>query len=206
MGYDYGATHEKILQSAKKFFLKKGYQGTNLREICRGADVTNGAFYRHFDSKEDLFKALVAPCVDGLMEMYDASNEACHKDITKDSILECIEIDNDSIITLINYIYDNFDSFKLLLLCSGGTSYSNIVEDLVDLEVRRTLGFFHELKELGVELEIPRERSIHILSHYYLESIFQCVLHNYRLEDTLEEVTTLVDFFNAGWRKILGVQ
>ena len=50
-GYD--ATHSKILESGIKNFLKDGYEKSNLRKICKEAGVTTGAFYRHFDDKEN---------------------------------------------------------------------------------------------------------------------------------------------------------
>ena len=47
----YEVTHQKILDSGKKLFLKNGYERTNLRELCKAAGVTTGAFYRHFEDK-----------------------------------------------------------------------------------------------------------------------------------------------------------
>ena len=43
----YDITHKKILESGKELFLKNGYERTNLRELCKKAGVTTGAFYRH---------------------------------------------------------------------------------------------------------------------------------------------------------------
>ena len=45
----YENTHKRILESGKMLFLKDGYERTNLRELCKTAGVTTGAFYRHFE-------------------------------------------------------------------------------------------------------------------------------------------------------------
>ncbi|HHK2054324.1 TPA: TetR/AcrR family transcriptional regulator, partial [Streptococcus pyogenes] len=57
----YELTHKKIMDSGKANFLKDGYERANLRKICKDAGVTTGAFYRHFNDKEDLFISLVDP-------------------------------------------------------------------------------------------------------------------------------------------------
>ncbi len=56
-------TIEKLKMAGKEEFLEKGYQGASLRNICKNAGVTTGAFYFSFDSKEALFKAILEPLV-----------------------------------------------------------------------------------------------------------------------------------------------
>ena len=51
----YDETHQRILESGMKMFLEKGFERTNLRDLCAEAGVTTGSFYRHFTSKEDIF-------------------------------------------------------------------------------------------------------------------------------------------------------
>lgn len=43
-----------ILGSALKLFVKRGIDGTSIRDIAAAAGVAEGALYRHFKSKEDL--------------------------------------------------------------------------------------------------------------------------------------------------------
>jgi TetR/AcrR family transcriptional repressor of nem operon len=47
-------TREKILGEAARLFALKGYHDTKLEEVRKAADVTTGAFFHHFDGKEDL--------------------------------------------------------------------------------------------------------------------------------------------------------
>ena len=53
------SVHERILAAARRLFLAKGYNGSNLRDIAREAQVSMGGIYHHFDSKEDIYKALL---------------------------------------------------------------------------------------------------------------------------------------------------
>ena len=48
-----------LLQSGKQQFLAHGFDRASLRVICRNANVTTGAFYSHFEKKEDLFAFLL---------------------------------------------------------------------------------------------------------------------------------------------------
>ena len=48
------STREKILDAALKVIRTKGYTATSVDDLCEEAQVTKGAFFHHFKSKEDL--------------------------------------------------------------------------------------------------------------------------------------------------------
>lgn len=52
-------TRARLLEEAAKLFYARGFAATSLEQIAEGAEVTKGAIYRHFASKEDLFLELV---------------------------------------------------------------------------------------------------------------------------------------------------
>ena len=54
------SNQQRILVAAKKLFLAKGFNGSNLRDIAREAKVSMGGIYHHFASKEDIYKTLLA--------------------------------------------------------------------------------------------------------------------------------------------------
>ena len=47
-------TELKIIKSALKLFVQKGYHGTSINDITTKVGVTKGALYSHFKSKRDL--------------------------------------------------------------------------------------------------------------------------------------------------------
>lgn len=53
------ATREKLLRAAAEVIAEKGYRAASLDEIAERAGLTKGAVYSNFDSKEDLFFAVV---------------------------------------------------------------------------------------------------------------------------------------------------
>lgn len=48
-------TRKKLLASAYHLFSNKGFKQASIDEICVGAGVTRGAFYSHFENKQELF-------------------------------------------------------------------------------------------------------------------------------------------------------
>ena len=53
-------THERLLEAAMKVFRRDGYHGASLDRVAAVAGYTKGAVYSAFDSKSDLFLALLA--------------------------------------------------------------------------------------------------------------------------------------------------
>jgi AcrR family transcriptional regulator len=52
-------TRGRLIQSAEKIFARDGFEAAKLEEIAADAGYTRGAFYANFESKEDLFLALL---------------------------------------------------------------------------------------------------------------------------------------------------
>lgn len=51
---------DKILEAALECFAQRGYAATRLREIAERAEVSEGALYRHYESKEAVAQTLFA--------------------------------------------------------------------------------------------------------------------------------------------------
>jgi AcrR family transcriptional regulator len=57
------ATRAKLLKAAEQVFARSGFEAARLEDIAAAAGYTRGAFYANFESKEDLFMALLEECV-----------------------------------------------------------------------------------------------------------------------------------------------
>ncbi|MHC9293119.1 TetR family transcriptional regulator [Mycobacterium sp. LTG2003] len=57
-----GITRRKIIAAAVDVFSEMGYPATGLGEIIERAEMTKGALYYHFDSKESLAEAIIDEC------------------------------------------------------------------------------------------------------------------------------------------------
>ena len=63
------ARPSEILDAAYAVFTKKGFASARMDDIARAAGVTKGTVYLYFDSKETVFKALVAGAFGERLEM-----------------------------------------------------------------------------------------------------------------------------------------
>jgi AcrR family transcriptional regulator len=52
-------TINKILQAARELFVARNYADVTMKDISRAADMTKGALYHHFESKEDLYVTMM---------------------------------------------------------------------------------------------------------------------------------------------------
>jgi AcrR family transcriptional regulator len=72
-------TRRKLLAAAKRIFAKDGFEAARLEDIAAGAGYTRGAFYANFESKEDIFFALLEEWVRERIESVTATLRR-HKD------------------------------------------------------------------------------------------------------------------------------
>ena len=47
-------TKERIFKAAKEILQRNGYENLSIKNICEEAGVSNGSFYHHFKTKDDL--------------------------------------------------------------------------------------------------------------------------------------------------------
>ncbi|OOC61795.1 TetR/AcrR family transcriptional regulator [Paenibacillus ihbetae] len=60
------ATRDKIRSAAMQLFVHQGFGSTNVQDIADTAGISIGLLYRHYRTKDQLLKELVAYAVEGL--------------------------------------------------------------------------------------------------------------------------------------------
>jgi len=53
-------THERIIDAAARSFREHGSEGQGVARLMKDVGLTHGGFYRHFESKEDLYVDAIA--------------------------------------------------------------------------------------------------------------------------------------------------
>lgn len=196
-------TQRRILEVGKREFLEKGFKDASLRSIVKEAGFTQGAFYGYYNSKEALFDALVSPAADELIAQFKQAQQAHYELIPEDKAEQSRDLSTSYLNYFINYIYDNFDAFKLVICCSEGTGYANYVHELVELEVEQTEDYYEQLRQLG-KLEGTVSRNLHhMITSAYFTAVFETVAHDMTREQAIGYVNELAVFFNCGWNGLL---
>ncbi len=60
-----------IVQSALKVFCEKGYDGATINDIVKKAKCSHGLFYHYFDTKKDIFDAVMEKRGKNMMDFLD---------------------------------------------------------------------------------------------------------------------------------------
>ena len=196
-------TQKKILEIGKKEFLSKGFKDASLRGIVKEAGFTQGAFYGYYPDKASLFNALVSDAADGLMEQFKAAQQAHYELIPEEKTAQSRELSTDYLNYFINYIYDNFDAFKLVICCSEGTKYANYIHELVEIEVEQTEDYYDHLRRLGKLEGTVSHEFHHMITSAYFTAVFETVAHDMTRDHAIHYVNELATFFNCGWNGLL---
>lgn len=60
-------TKQKIVDAALPIFMKKGFQGTSMREIAASLGIKAGSLYNHIRSKDEILERIHDGLIDGLL-------------------------------------------------------------------------------------------------------------------------------------------
>ena len=191
--------YESVLACAKKEFLEKGYKDASLRVIAQAAGTSTGSIYTRFKDKAGLFDAIVGPAADQLKDMFVEIKENFHSldDSTQEA--EMGEYTSRHQMEMLEYIYDHFDEFRLLLDCSDGTRFSGFVDELVDIEVEYTYKYMEVINCESVKSGVVTEDFIHIIVTAYFNGMFEVVRHNMSRDDARKYIRLLNRYHMQGF-------
>lgn len=199
-------TLEKILNSAKEEFMEKGFLNASLRNIVKNAGVTTGAFYRYYDSKEALFSALVDEHANDILSLFNSTVDDFEKLPGEKQTEQMLDTSGTYLMKMLDYVYEHFDAFKLLIECAEGTAYADFIHQLVVREVDSTYKYIQTLTDMGYHVEPLNKNLIHIIASGMFAGMFESVIHNMPKEEAKEYLTQLHRFHAAGWSELLNIQ
>lgn len=198
--------YEKILHCAKAEFLSKGYNDASLRTIAENANTSTSSIYTRFSDKEGLFNALVSPVVLEIKEWFLKAQEDFHYLPNEYQKKDLFNYCDDKTTELIDYIYDNYDVFKLLITCSYGTRFNSFVNDLVQIEVDYTKKFIESTGNDAIKSGRLTEEIMHILASAFYTGIFETIIHDMSRENAHIYIKQLRRFFTCGWSDIFNTE
>ena len=180
-------TRAKILQAAKKEFLDKGFAGTNVRTIAEKAGVTTGALYNLFNNKDGIFEALVSGVFDEFLNTMSHSDllESQNFGMKTSDLSAIIELSQRRFLRIIDFFYDNWDTMKLIVCCSKGSSYERIFDKAIDATEKETVQL---LKLDGIKMTRSKKFFIHVMVTSHFENLKEIFHHNLKKSEAVEYV------------------
>ena len=198
--------YEAILDCAKREFLEKGYKDASLRTIAREANTSTGSIYTRFQDKEGLFKAVVEPAVQEMRRMFLQIQERFHSFDEQTQRDEMGRYTARHQMEMLDYIYDHFDEFRLLLSGAHGTHFAHFLDELVDIEVEYTYKYMEVIGCESVKQGVVTEDFIHMIVTAYFNGMFEVVRHNMDRAAAHRYVKMLNDYHMAGFGTVFDPQ
>ena len=205
MSNEKSTTLKKILSAGKAEFLEKDFNSASLRNIVKTAGVTTGAFYGYFSGKEALFAALVEEHAKAIMNIFMSAQEDFKK-LPEEEKANHMGVESRTRLNkIVDYIYEHFDEFKLIICKSEGTSYENFIHNMVEIEVEETYQSIDALRSQGKDVPTIEKAVCHMIVSGMFSGIFELIEHDMKKENAKKYVSEFQDFYIAGWSKILGI-
>ena len=194
--------YEAVLECAKKEFLEKGYKDASLRTIAQEAGTSTSSIYTRFGDKEGLFRAIVEPVAEEMKRMFLEIQENFHQ--LDDNVQEAEMGQYTSLhqMELLDYIYDHFDEFRLLLDSAEGTQFACFLDELVEIEVDYTYKYMEVIGCESVKSGLVTEDFIHIIVTAYFNGMFEVVRHNMSKADAVKYVKLLNRYHMQGFSTV----
>ena len=200
------ARREAILDAALEEFAAKGYAGARMEDIARRAGVAKGTLYLHFGDKEGLFRAIAEPVVDQFKAMFRRVQEDFHQLSEEEQRADMGQYTARHQEEMLDYIYDHFDVFRLLLDGAHGTRFSCFLDELVDIEVEYTYKYMEVIGCESVKSGLVTEEFIHIIVTAYFNGMFEVVRHNMDRAAAHRYVKMLNRYHMAGFSTVFDPQ
>ena len=199
-------TQRNILETAKRHFLNDGLTGASLRNIVKDAGLTTGAFYKYYPTKEALFDALTDPYLERLYEIYDQVVSEFEKLSADDQTKSMASMSNDGMEQMLDYVYDHYDNFKLLLKCGDSGKYEDFIHRIVNREIESSHRYLEKMKEDGVEIPVVEDSLMHMIYTGFFSSIFQIIEHDFDKQSAIKNISQLKQFNIGGFERLWNIK
>ncbi|MDO5551083.1 MAG: TetR/AcrR family transcriptional regulator, partial [Lachnospiraceae bacterium] len=153
--------------------------------------------------KEALFEALTAPVRDELAELYRQSHQDFAALPPAEQPDALMTITDEYIPWMVDYIYDHFDTFKLLLCCNAPGASERFFDQLARIEEQSCRDLVAAMESIGHSVPKLNDSLIHILCRSFFQQIQEFVSHDVPREEAVACALMLARFQHAGWRHIL---
>lgn len=195
---------EKLMEQALMEFRSRGYMDASLRTIAERAGTSPRAVYTRYGDKEGLFGALVSEQAETLKALFRSDMETYHAkpvDVQKQLFHdEAFDMEYQGYLhTIIDYIYDNWDAFKLIICGSEGTRFAGFVDEIVEIEEHYTLLYIEHTGNDVIRSGRAAPRLIHLLCSSFVHGFFEFVRHDMPKNEALTYISQLQTFFSCGW-------
>jgi AcrR family transcriptional regulator len=141
----------RLLEAAKAVFSEKGLDRAKVEDITTRAQLSKGAFYLHFQSKEEAFRELLAGVVSHLERLLDdASDVQIATRPGAGGLAGYVDDCHVRNLEIYEFIWDNRALMAMVLDGGGSANYQHLIEDFAQRAQRQTAALLQHGVEIGL--------------------------------------------------------
>ena len=170
-----------LIEVALNEFLDRGYKNSSVRQIAQKAGVSTYLIYDRFTDKLGLFKAVVVPAQEKLIDAYSREMELFNK-TCPDAPYEDMEIYVDNRAdSIIDTIYDYIREYKIMINSPFEAEFDSLIEKLISIQSKQIIHYF-DMLNIDIKSRVS-PKLWQIISHSLFTGIFEVVRHDMSRED-----------------------
>ncbi len=141
----------RLLDAARAVFSERGLDRAKVEDITNRAQLSKGAFYLHFESKEEAFRELLAGVVSHLERMLDETSDQQLATLpgagTFAPYLDACHVKN---VEIFEFVWDNRALMAMVFDGGGSASYQHLIEDFALRAQRQTAALIQHGIDIGL--------------------------------------------------------
>lgn len=193
----------RILDVARQEFNQRGFTKASMRDISAKVGVGVGNLYNYYPSKDDLFRAVLAPVVSACYAMFDKHHGEYGHDalsMTRENYLLTAVSDYMTILK------GNRTLLKILLFKSQGSSLENFKVEFTDRATVQVKSWFANNKLRHPEMNIDvSDFMIHLHTVWMFTLFEEILMHRVTGADMERVIEEYIKFEINGWKNILQI-
>lgn len=137
-----------LLRAAEAVFSEHGLAAAKVEDITARAGVSKGAFYLHFESKEDCFRQIV----EGVLARLASSAKAPDLEAlsTPGTAEKLIEERLAAAVEMLEFCWQNRGIMGMILGGGGGTPYAYLIDEFSERLVQQSTAWLAHLAAVGI--------------------------------------------------------
>lgn len=170
--------------------------------IAEKAGSSKGAIYIRYPDKESLYRSLVQPAMDDFCGLIQSALEQFNQLPGAEQTSQMYSFSDHGFWASVDYIYDHFDEFKLLLTSGESSTYQEFLHRVVELDTQCTMRYIQASGNDAISSGRLTPELSHLLSSAFYTGIFEVVIHDMPKEQAVEHIQRMRRFYTAGWKTI----
>lgn len=173
-------TKKLLYTTLLELMKEKPFEEIKVSDICNKALVNRSTFYSHYQDKYDLFSELVMD-IKNVLAIELSKNKKINS--VKEYYIEMMSI-------FIDYIENNRDIYKAILVNNKNSITMDIVYDVMNEDIHKHIAEFGNIMNKNIPIEI--------ITRFYLGGVFNVGIqllndsYNYSKEDVIKYMSLLI--------------